>query len=139
VFPNKSTGSISGRGIGGGGGVKTPLKRSITKSSKSISRSPANEPICPNAHGLRRLQQEREHALARYAADRDVAALERTMTRLDRQEHQQRVLPDDRSSWKEVSAVLGDMPAMWREANSADRRHSRSSSSSRLTRSAREP
>lgn len=64
---------------------------------------------------LRRLAADRDRALARYARDRDVVALERSMQRLDEQEHALRNNPrnNPRPDWHEVLELVRDMPAMW--------------------------
>ena len=71
---------------------------------------------------LRRIAQARERALARYATTRDLAGLERDMARLDDQEKAARTPVSDRPEWRDVLAVLQDLPAMWSEADSSDRR-----------------
>lgn len=72
--------------------------------------------------GLRRVQRDRDRALARYAADRDVAALEEAMRRLDAEDAALRETTDERPDWREVLAVLRDLPGMWRDAEASDRR-----------------
>lgn len=71
---------------------------------------------------LRRIARARERALARYATTRDLAVLERDMARLDEEEKTAKTPPQERPAWSEVLAVLKDLPAMWREAEPADRK-----------------
>lgn len=70
---------------------------------------------------VRRIERERQAALARYARDRDTAALEREMNRLDAAlaatERRVETYP-----WAEVLAVLRDLPGMWRDLDAAGRR-----------------
>jgi hypothetical protein len=72
--------------------------------------------------GLRRVQRDREHALTRYATDRDTAALEAAMARLDEEEAALQSITDEAPDWKEVLPILRDLPTMWREADPPDRR-----------------
>lgn len=64
---------------------------------------------------LARIQKDREAALARYLRDRDPAALEDVMTRLDTEEAEARALarPVDR---EEALAYLANLPRLWNEA-----------------------
>lgn len=71
---------------------------------------------------LRRTAQARERVLARYATSRDLAALERDMARLDDEEKAAKTPAQERPEWSEVLAILKDLPAMWREAEPADRK-----------------
>lgn len=72
--------------------------------------------------GLRRITRQRDEALRAYAVSRDVKALEGQMKALDAEEARLRQPTDSRPAWEEVVAVLRDLPAMWREAEGADRR-----------------
>lgn len=79
------------------------------------------EPVADEV-GLRRINRERDAALARYAVTRDVATLEAAMKALDDEEVRLRQPRSSRPAWNEVAAVLRDLPALWREATAADRR-----------------
>lgn len=72
--------------------------------------------------GLRRVQRDRDRALARYAADRDVVTLEAAMATLDAEEAQMRTITDDQPDWSEVLGILRDLPTLWVEADPGDRR-----------------
>ena len=76
---------------------------------------------------LRRVAADRERALARYARDRDVVTLERTMAQLDAREAAVKSASRysaDIPAWPEVLELLRDLPAMWADpdARAEDRR-----------------
>ena len=86
----------------------------------------ANQQPAPDPLAERRVAAERQRALARYARDRDVAALEREMARLDAEQTGIRsdvgtASPPD---WSEVVKLVRDLPALWSDpdANPEDRR-----------------
>jgi len=72
--------------------------------------------------GLRRIARERVAAAERFSVDRDVDRLQQRMDELDDEERRLRTPATSRPDWKQVLAVLRDLPAMWREADQADRR-----------------
>lgn len=69
----------------------------------------------PDAVTLARIERERAAAMERYRRDRDVAALERTMARLDADEAGARVEPSTLAP-AEVVDYLRDLPALWHDA-----------------------
>jgi DNA invertase Pin-like site-specific DNA recombinase len=71
---------------------------------------------------LRRIEASRERVLAAYRSHRDPSRLEADMTRLDTEEQRLKESAEDRPSWRDVLAVLRDMPAMWEEAQPGERR-----------------
>lgn len=76
----------------------------------------------PDEVGLRRIAQQRERALSRYASDRNVAALEASMSRLDEEEQAIRDRTDELPDWSKVLHLLRSMPELWRKATDEDRR-----------------
>jgi hypothetical protein len=78
----------------------------------------------PDELAVRRIGTERDRALARYARDRDVAALERTMQRLDEEERSHMNITSDQPQWSEILGLVRDLPALWRDpdARPQDRR-----------------
>lgn len=78
----------------------------------------------PDELAVRRIGTERDRALTRYARDRDVAALEHTMQRLDEEERSHLMITSDKPEWSEVIGLIRDLPALWRDpdARPEDRR-----------------
>lgn len=84
------------------------------------SRSEYSQPV--DRLALRRVTAERERALTRYSRDRDVAALEATMARLDEEERQLQEPAAAAVEWTDVLPWLRDLAGLWREAAPAHRR-----------------
>ena len=78
----------------------------------------------PDQLALARVTAERFRALTRYSRDRDVAALEATMARLDAEERAAQALENRSSSapWAEVLPWLRDLAGLWRESDAHHRR-----------------
>ena len=77
----------------------------------------AAPPATADQLALARIERERDAALARYRRDRDTAALDATMSRLDREEHEARQPRAADGVPAEVAgAYLRDLAATWRHA-----------------------
>lgn len=84
------------------------------------TRQPVPDPVA-----LRRLAAERERALARYARDRRIDALEQRMAELDADEAALQIPQDlQPPDWAEVLALVQALPALWSDpdARPEDRR-----------------
>jgi hypothetical protein len=70
---------------------------------------------------MARIERDREAALRKYKQDRDTAALERTMKRLDDEEREAQTATQAISA-EEEAAWLQDLPALWAAADDSGRR-----------------
>lgn len=71
---------------------------------------------------LARIGREREAATSRYLRERDIAALEAAMARLDSEETAARGRPRRSPTAGEAVAYLQDLPRLWRETDDEGRR-----------------
>lgn len=74
---------------------------------------------------MRRVEAERDRALAKYRRDRDAAALEATMARLDAEERAARDASEmhiSTTEWQDVLPWLRDLAGLWRESDADHRR-----------------
>lgn len=76
----------------------------------------------PDELALRRIEAERTRAMERYRRDRDVAALEARMARLDGEEAAVREPAPTSVEWREVLPWLRDLAGLWRESDQLRRR-----------------
>lgn len=76
----------------------------------------------PDRLAPRRIEAERQRALGRYRADRDVAALEARMAALDAEESAQVRTSPQPIEWREVLPWLRDLAGLWRESEGSMRR-----------------
>ena len=75
-----------------------------------------------DAFSQRRITRERDRATTQYVADRDVLALQATMTRLDAEEKAARERPQAAVTARDVRRYLTDLPKLWRETEPEGRR-----------------
>lgn len=85
------------------------------------------EAVRPDAEGsdvllLARLKRERERAALQFAKDRDFAALEATLARLDAEAESARERPSRRPTAAEARAYLESLPELWANTSDAGRK-----------------
>ncbi|MHB8958485.1 MAG: recombinase family protein [Candidatus Limnocylindrales bacterium] len=89
----------------------------------TIALATAPEHLAPgDPLALARITREREAATSRYLRERDVAALEATMARLDAEEKAALVRPRRSPTPAEAIGYLKDLPRLWRETDDEGRR-----------------
>jgi DNA invertase Pin-like site-specific DNA recombinase len=76
----------------------------------------------PDPHLLSRIERERDAALGRYRRDRDGAALDGAMRRLDAEARDGKLAPLLGPTAAEAIAYLGDLPGLWDQADGSGRR-----------------
>jgi len=88
-----------------------------------VARTPTDRPARADRLAPRRIAAERDRAMQRFVADRDVAALQATMARLDAREQEaaaERPLPTPTAA--QVRRYLADLPRLWRTSGPEGRR-----------------
>ena len=100
------------------------VRLGATDISETIARYQDGREPEPDRHALARIAQQRDRAATAFVRDRDVAALQATMTRLDDEERQAKAstrraepLPP-----AELRRYLEDLPAWWAAVGENDRR-----------------
>ena len=82
----------------------------------------SREDSAPDPQRLARIERERDTALARYRRNRDGAALDATMRRLDAEAQDGQAAPEPGPTASQAIAYLRDLPRLWDSAEGSGRR-----------------